>query len=551
MTDQLSDHERDPLERAAMAYAMALYQRLEQKPEDFQKWLNAQLPRIRECIGYGIAAYLRGELTHARDAIPEPKASLARGDPELLTSNEAMKAISIFTDALAATASAFVPESPPNNGEPDEPGSPGVPDEPGSPGEPEEPGSPGEPPGPVPNNAVCYVTGTPSITVSSIAGLNSAIASADAGDEIAVSDGTYKGGTIRIKAQGSMSKPIIIRPQNDDNKGAVIFDGVTVDWASDSSRVVFAGFQHIGGRHNFRGNANRIDRCQFRKMTVAVAIEGAINSRISRLDFSGYNPPVSAAGVNDRHFIRTDPRSIVSGATKNVLIDYCYIHDINMPAGPEATHGREIFAGNDLIAQGSPGFNTAKGSIIIDHCLFKNISYGSDTELITMKFGGYILRFCTIENCNERVVFRRSNNCEVRSCWFEKVSTCIEAYGSNHLIIGNHFSGGTVRINRGQNVYPHVSPESVNPYMAFKDSQVIGNTDGKIQWGLQNQSNADTPVTDSNHFGNSPAVALIPGGHTGTTSKDPGIAYEPAVKLLPSHVGLNVPDAVCARMASS
>ena len=388
--------------------------------------------------------------------------------------------------------------------------------------------------GELPSNAVCYVLTGSTTQVSSLTALETAITNASPGDRIQVQAGTYSSGTTNINNNGTESNPIVIEPQG--AIGSVTFTGVTFSWNTTSSRIVFRGSNHNGGRHNMRGSHNRIDLCQFRQIREAIWVLGAINSRVSRCDFADF---VNAIVTN--RCIYFDPNFLVSGATANFLIDWNYIHDINPTATGSGNQSHEMITSFSQLET----FDLPIPTVIVDHNRFQNISTPNESELISMKWGGGIWRFNTHINLSERVTFRRCASWEVRSNWFDACSIPMETYGPNHLVIANRFgsgTNGTVRINMG-----NTFPDDNSGYITCEALQFRNNVGGTYLWGFNNGHGAnDTPMINCNHFGNTGHLQLQPGGHTGTTNVNPGLAFTPAVELLATQVGRNAADPLCA-----
>jgi hypothetical protein len=376
----------------------------------------------------------------------------------------------------------------------------------------------------VASNAVCYVLTGSTTVVSSLAGLQTAITNAAPGNRIQVQAGTYSSGTVAINNNGTLANPIVIEPQG--AIGSVTFTAVAFDWNAASSYIVFRGFNHNGGRHHIRGVHNRIDLCQFRQIAEAIWVRGALDSRISRCDFSDF-------GVLEKsRCIYFEPSFFASGATFNFLVDYNYIHDITPAAVGTGNQVHEMIGSFGNVSW----FYLSRPTVIVDHNRFENISVPNESELITCKWGGGIWRFNTIINSDERVVLRRSGNWEIRSNWFDATSIPLEIYGPDHLVIGNRFGTGTVRVEMGYYYWPdHGGDEGL--YVATDALQFCNNTGGTIRWGHQNNVAATVPVRNSNHFGNTGTMTFLSGGHIGTTNTNPGLAFTPAVELTAAEVG--------------
>jgi hypothetical protein len=239
---------------------------------------------------------------------------------------------------------------------------------------------------------------------------------------------------------------------------------------------------------------------------------------------------------------------IRNGTLRRILIDYCYIHDITPWHGENGQELIRSWGDPSIIALGPAGL-----VVVVDHCLFKNISVPGEGEVISFKSGGWTVRFSTFEDVRMYLQFRQADNGEVRSCWFENMggSAAFNGWGRNHLIIGNRFVG---KLNmRAAPAGNAMAEEQIagapGRYSRADGNRIIGNVmdAGAIEVGTYwpNSDPRNRPAINNNLWNNTGAVVLDPTWQTGTTFNEDNEPYVPATKLTPADVGLNAPDPLC------
>jgi hypothetical protein len=389
-----------------------------------------------------------------------------------------------------------------------------------------------------PSNANLYVeSDADTVEVNSIAALQAAIAAAPPGRNILMAPGTYSG-AMTLDGAGTQANPVVIRPR--DGIDTVTISSSTWNWSATAAHLILVGFRFNGGRLNFRGT-NRIDFCIFRQITRGIWTIGACpNARVSRCDFGAYAPSATDA----RECIYVDPTFIFSDM--NMLVDYCYFHDNQPSIGRNAQEIIRSFGRGDKL--------TLTGSVLIlDHCLFRNISNPGEGECLSNKWGGCITRFCTFENVNQyNSLNRLGDNSEYRSNWIENMggAASLNIFGENHLVIGNRFVTDRIRVGAGnrttQNLVdagPGAVPTGL--WARSRNCRIIGNIMdvGTIDVGDFWSNQTRTEVALNNNFhDNTGTINLDPTWQSGTTFDEDNEPYTPAVKLTPSDVGLSVID---------
>jgi hypothetical protein len=413
---------------------------------------------------------------------------------------------------------------------------------------------------PASEQANCFVeSGADTVVVSSMSALAAAVNAAPPGRNILVAPGTYSGGTRTFNRIGAEGHPIVVRPQN--GLGTVTINGARWTIEEASSWLVFEKFHFGNARITLAGDHNRISRCQFRDVQVSAILvgdstgRGARDCRIDHCDFSEFtNPTVQHSFINLRG------NEFADGNNARILIDYCYFHDVNVSGVPNAVEPIGTFANAQVVDL--PHGET----VILDHCLFSNIMmFGDEDELITMKQGGWIVRFCTFLNTNLDVSFRTTANSELRSCWFEEGET-IRVYGDDNLIIGNRVIGpGNIRISCGNATTDQMAAGTVSiaSYARCANNRVIGNRvdTGTILVGGYNNSAGNPPPSFSALNNTLEANTCDSGGaaHTlvdtifgfspaevsTTVNETTAEPFTPAIKLTAADVGLIAPDPLC------
>ena len=393
-----------------------------------------------------------------------------------------------------------------------------------------------------PSNAVCYTESEADTVTTNIAGLAAAVAAAPPGRNIRITAGTYSGGSITLDGQGTQANPIVIRPAG--GLGTVTLSNVSITFAATSSYIVFEGFYRNGGRITMNGSTNRVDKCRFRQIGGdAIVVQACQDSRVSRCDFSDFLATTSAKSC-----IRIDKPNIANGTLRGLLIDYCYVHDINPNVGANGCEPIRSWSGQDVLDIGPAG-----AVVSIERCLFSNIHIPNEGELISLKSGGWAVRFCTILNVGLYTQFRQGHFGEIRSCWWENVggSAAVNCWGKGHLIIGNRFIGNLKMraAPAGSTTLEKQLVQFTSDYARADGNRIIGNVmdTGAIEVGTYwpNADPRDEPAINNNLWNNTGTTVLDPTWQTGTAFNEDNEPYVPATKLTPADVGLNAPDPLC------
>jgi hypothetical protein len=404
-----------------------------------------------------------------------------------------------------------------------------------------------EGPPPASDRANCFVqSGADTVVVSSMPALETAAAAAPPGRNILIAPGTYDVATITLRGNGAEGNPIVIRPQK--GLGTVTVNDSRWTFSENSSWLVVENFYFGGSRIVLQGDHNHISRCRFRNIKVggSIVTHAARDCRIGHCDFSDLNP-----SQGDRaQAIDVKPTYFGNGTAARLLIDYCYFHDMNPAVGK---NGMEVVR---TYAHGSARELPRGETVTVDHCLFENIDIPNEGEVMAVKMGGWITRFCTFHGLAMYYSFRTTRDSELRSCWFEGMkNSCLNVFGPDHLVIGNRFVGGlSIRVAAGDGAWADrmsgAAPKGT--YAPATNCRIIGNTFGTGRmnvggyWSKQNPTlPANGNLIEATHPPS--AVKRITAWEVNTTvnstSAEP---YEAAVRLTPSDVGLNAPDPQCA-----
>src|SRR5690606_25685281 len=211
-------------------------------------------------------------------------------------------------------------------------------------------------------------------------------------------------------------------------------------------------------------------------------------------------------------------------------------------------------------------WTVANPFIWIENNLLVNIDMPSEGEVFSIKSPGNIIRGNTLINVMMYISLRTTHDTEVSRNWIEGgTNLAINGHGRNNRYIANRIlDGGELRIGAGDATTQDqidALPTSTVFYAASENCQVVDNIveeDGQIRvggfWSTWGSLPNHEPARNNNLWGNvslegGDAHVLVSGGptrHTGTTFLDPGIDYDPAVKLTTADVGIEADDPICS-----
>lgn len=295
------------------------------------------------------------------------------------------------------------------------------------------------------------------VPVANSTQLSTALSAALPGDCIVLANGTYSAFT--ITRDGTAANPIIIKAASQG--GAIVSSGtirltgtayVTVDGlritspgssinVDDRDRNVIVSF--------YNADNCRITNCTFKPTTMPgntnwVMLSGASNN--NRVDHNEFGPTPNF----DVHFVWPCGHDVIPGVTKPA--DRTPWAEGNGPNNPRMARNTRIdhnhFIGNGA---GNGGEAIVLGGIgmtgdyqllgtIVEFNLFEDCS--GDSEVISIKASGNIIRYNTLRRCKASIVSRAGNQNRIEGNFIfgEGVSGTggIRFYEKDHVIFNNY-----------------------------------------------------------------------------------------------------------------
>jgi hypothetical protein len=276
-----------------------------------------------------------------------------------------------------------------------------------------------------------FATATPTVPtqarvvpVDSIAALKAALAVAQPGDRIELADGTYtSSGPIGITRSGTAAEPITVAAKNvgkAEIKGSAGFTYGAVSY------VTVEGFRLIhGGDVLVPHTAHhvRLTRNLFQISTGSTKHWVIVNADDSEVDHNTFQNKstegvfLQVAGEGER------------GMSKRVRVHHNYFYNHTYRGG----------GGGESIRFGNSSRQHGVGEGLIEYNLFERAD--GDSEAISVKSTGNVVRFNTIRNSSGSIVLRHGHRTVVDGNVILGGRSGIRLYGNDHVIVNNLVQG--------------------------------------------------------------------------------------------------------------
>jgi poly(beta-D-mannuronate) lyase len=307
--------------------------------------------------------------------------------------------------------------------------------------------------------------------VASAAAIATAMAGAQPGDTLVMTDGIWMNQQILFQGNGTSGAPIVLRARS---HGGVVLSG--------TSRLRIAGDHLVAENLVFRnGNCAPDPVVEFRNGSLE-----SNNSRLTRSAISEYSPAdvntdnkwVSLYGTWNRvdHCAFTGKTN--SGTTLVVwLTDHPNYHRIDRNYfGPRPPLG---FNGGETIRVGTSDWSLYDSYTIVEENLFDRCS--GEAEIISSKSCENIYRYNTFLGCEGALTLRHGNRCTVEGNFFfgngAPNSGGVRIIGEDHRVFNNYITGTEGTSTRSALSLMNGVPNSpLNRYFQVKRAIVVGNT---------------------------------------------------------------------------
>lgn len=326
------------------------------------------------------------------------------------------------------------------------------------------------------STAICAEAAATEYLVSSAAQISTVMQTAQPGDILTMTDGTWTNQRIQFAGNGLSGAPITLRAQT---PGQVVLNGnskinISGDW------LVVDGLKFAGGALGandhiveFRGSKGE-----------------ATNSRLTNTAILDYNPAsidtryfwVSLYGQNNRvdhNYFKNQNHSGVTvvvwrpgNGPDHHQIDANYFGDRPVPVNPADTNGFET------IRIGTSDTSLSDSFTVVENNLFERTN--GEIEAISNKSGNNIFRYNTFRQMAATLTLRHGNDNRVEGNFFLGQDTnnsgAIRVIGERQTIVNNYIAnvddraGGAISISAG------VPNSALNQYYQVKDAVIAHNT---------------------------------------------------------------------------
>jgi len=280
------------------------------------------------------------------------------------------------------------------------------------------------------------------ITVSSIAELQSAIEKAKPGDKIVVKDGVYTTTSdISIACVGTKDHPITITAQ--DLGKAEISGSSGFNLVSPSAYVIIRDFKFTHAASKAKSSSGSTF-CRWTNNIFETPGDGEdllIAGNDNEIDHNTFQNK-NAMG----RFLAI--RGSGSQIAQRLRIHHNYFKSQKDQGGKN---------GAETLQFGLSGFSLSSSNSVVEYNLFEDCA--GENEMISVKASAVTLRYNTIRNCPAQFTLRHGNKCQVYGNYFYNTPG-IRIFGDDHLVYSNYF-------------------ENCNPAIT------IGNGDGEVANGAQ------------------------------------------------------------------
>ena len=343
-----------------------------------------------------------------------------------------------------------------------------------------------------------------SITVSSIAELQTAIDKAKPGDVIVVKDGVYTTtADISITRAGTASQPVTLAAQN---PGKAEFTGTGgFNLAKGSSYIIIKGFKFTHAASKAKSSAGSTF-CRWTQNIFETPGDG------EDLTIAGNDNEVDHNTFQNKNAMG---RFIAIRGNGKQIAERLWIHH-NYFKSHKDQGGKN---GAEAFQFGLSGFSLSSSNSIVEYNLFEDCA--GENELIFIKASAVTLRYNTIRNCPAQFTLRHGNKCLVYGNYFINTPG-LRIFGDDHLIFSNHFENcnpaitignGDGEVADGAQLTAHDRPDRV--LIAF--NTLVDNKANIIQQGRKDGLGATFITVAKNIIRGGGPAAAISGPNTNAT----------------------------------
>ncbi len=329
-----------------------------------------------------------------------------------------------------------------------------------------------------------------SIEVKLFAELKNAISNSKPGTEILLADGSFSGQTLLSSKAGTAKNPVVIRAKNQGK--AIIESEIKIQ--GDYISLIGCKFEK-GGCVIFEGTGCRLSRCTFSDSKALKWVRISAGSMNMEIDHNLFENK-----TNNRDFEKNC--QLMQIIVRNQNEQHRVHHNLfqNIPQG-KSGNGFETL---QLITENNP-FDPPAGDCnsIIENNLF--LRCNGESEIISVKSNGNILRGNTFRDCKGGLVLRHGDNNNVTQNFFfgenESGSGGVRLQGTGQVVANNYF------FSLGQYGVGMMDGTPDDLYIRVERAQILFNTfvncAKTMEIGLNHSSHPNgTPPKDCTIAGN-------------------------------------------------